>query len=86
MQERINFFVGLDTHKDSISIAACEAGREPARFVGTIGADVQGLFKTLAKAGDPARVSVVYEAGRWASGCTGSCAGEAIAARSLLRR
>lgn len=63
MDERINFFVGLDAHKESISIAACEAGREPARFVGTIGPNVQGLFKLLAKAGDPKRVSVVYEAG-----------------------
>ena len=63
MDERIKFFVGLDAHKDTISIAACEAGREPARFVGTIGTNVQGLFKTLAKAGDPACVSVVYEAG-----------------------
>jgi transposase len=63
MDERIKFFVGLDAHRDTISIAACEAGREPARFVGTIGTNVQGLFKTLAKAGDPACVSVVYEAG-----------------------
>lgn len=63
MDERIKFFVGLDAHKDSISMAACEAGREPARFVGTIGPDVRGLFKLLAKAGDPAQVSVVYEAG-----------------------
>ena len=63
MEERINFFVGLDAHKDSISIAACEAGREAARFVGTIGPDVRGLFKILDKAGEPAQVSVVYEAG-----------------------
>lgn len=63
MDERIKFFVGLDTHKDSTSIGACEASREPARFVGTVGADVRGLFKVLAKAGDPAQVSVVYEAG-----------------------
>jgi transposase len=63
MDERIKFFVGLDAHKDSTSIGACEAGREPARFVGTVGADVRGLFKVLAKAGDPTQVSVVYEAG-----------------------
>jgi hypothetical protein len=63
MEERIKFFVGLNAHKNSISIAAYEAGREPARFVGTIGPDVQGLFKVLAKAGTPAQVSVVYEAG-----------------------
>src|SRR5262249_54267197 len=63
MDERIKFFVGLDAHKDSTSIGACAAGREPARFVGTVGPDVRGLFKVLAKAGDPAQVSVVYEAG-----------------------
>ena len=63
MDERIKFFVGLDAHKDSTSVAACEAGRGPARFVGTIGPDVRVLLKVLAKAGDPAQVSVAYEAG-----------------------
>jgi transposase len=63
MDERIKFFVGLDAHKDSISVAACEAGRGGARFVGTIGPDVHGLLKLLTKAGEPEQVSVVYEAG-----------------------
>lgn len=63
MDERIKFFVGLDAHKDSTSIAACEPGREPSRFVGTIGPDVHALLKLLGKAGDPAQVHVVYEAG-----------------------
>ena len=40
MDERIKFFVGLDVHKDSISVAACDASREPARFVGTVDSDV----------------------------------------------
>jgi transposase len=31
--------------------------------VGTVGPDVHGLLKVLAKAGTPAQVSVVYEAG-----------------------
>ena len=53
MDERIKFFVGVDAHKDSMSIAACEAGREPARFVGTVGPDLHALLKLLAKAGDP---------------------------------
>ena len=35
MDERIKFFVGLDTHKDSIAVAACEAGRESARWART---------------------------------------------------
>lgn len=63
MDERIKFFVGLDAHKDTIAVAACEAGREPARFAGTLGPDVRALLKVLGKAGDPAAVSVVYEAG-----------------------
>jgi transposase len=63
MDESINFFVGLDAHKDSISVAVCEAGREPSRFVGTLGPDVQGVLKTLRKYGPARQVSVVYEAG-----------------------
>ena len=63
MDERINFFVGLDAHKDSIALAACEANREPARFIGTLGPDVHGVLKVLAKAGAPSQVNVVYEAG-----------------------
>lgn len=63
MDERIKFFVGLDVHKDTISIAACDASREPARFVGTVSSDVRQVFKALAKAGEPGEVHVVYEAG-----------------------
>lgn len=63
MDERIKFFVGLDAHKDSFSVAACDASREPARFVGTMGPDVNRLLKVLGKAGAPQEVSVVYEAG-----------------------
>ena len=63
MDESINFFVGLDAHKDSISVAVCEAGRGPSRFVGTLGPDVQGVIKTLRKYGPARHVSVVYEAG-----------------------
>jgi transposase len=64
MDERINFFVGLDVHKDSTSIAVCDgSSREAARFAGTVGADVRQLLKFLAKGGEPAQVNVVYEAG-----------------------
>jgi transposase len=63
MEERIKFFVGLDVHKDSTSVAACDASREPARFVGTVGSDPRQLLKVLAKAGEPREVSIVYEAG-----------------------
>lgn len=63
MDERTKFFVGLDVHKDTISIAACDASREPARFVGTVNSDVRQVFKALAKAGEPSEVYVAYEAG-----------------------
>ena len=51
MDEIIKFFVGLDAHEDSIAVAVCESGREPSRFVGTLGPDVQGVLKTLHKYG-----------------------------------
>jgi len=63
MDERIKFFVGLDVHKDSISIAACDRSREPARFVGTVSSDVRQVIKALSKAGEPSEICVVYEAG-----------------------
>ena len=63
MDERIKFFVGLDVHKDSTSIAACDRSREAARFVGTVGSDVRQVIKALATAGEPGEVCVVYEAG-----------------------
>lgn len=62
MDEGINFFVGLDVHKDSIAFAVCEAGREPSWFVGILRPDVQGVLKTLRKYGSARQVSVVYEA------------------------
>jgi transposase len=49
MDKCIKFFIGLDAHKDSTSVAAaCEAIREPARFVGTIG---PGLYRELCQRG-----------------------------------
>ena len=63
MDENIKFFVGLDVHKDTIAVAVAEAGREPARLIGSIAHDVVKLRKLLARYGEPARVLVVYEAG-----------------------
>lgn len=63
MDKVIKFFVGLDVHKGSISIAMCEPGREAARYAGTIRHDVPTLLKVLRKYGEAAQVSVVYEAG-----------------------
>lgn len=63
MDESIKFFVGLDTHKDSIAVAVCEAGREPSHFLGVMRPDVPGVIKMLRKYGPAQQVSVVYEAG-----------------------
>ncbi len=43
-------FVGLDVHKDSISIAVAENGR-PARLLETIAADGFQLLKVLDRLG-----------------------------------
>lgn len=63
MDERIKFFVGLDVHKDTIAMAVAEAGRAPARLIGSIAHDVAKLVKLLARYGEPGQVHVVYEAG-----------------------
>ena len=63
MDEGIKFFVGLDVHKDTIAVAIAEAGRAPARLLGTIAHDVGKLLKLLARYGEPGAVQVVYEAG-----------------------
>lgn len=63
MEQGIKVFVGLDVHKDSVTVAVAETGRSPARLVGTIPHDVGKLGKLLARFGDAAQVHVVYEAG-----------------------
>jgi transposase len=63
MDEGIKFFVGLDVHKDSITVAVAEAGRAPARLIGGIAHDVVKLGKLLSRYGEPSAVQVVYEAG-----------------------
>lgn len=63
MDEGIKFFIGLDLHTDSIAVAVAEAGRKPARLVGSIAHDVAKLLKVPLRYGAPAQVQVVYEAG-----------------------
>lgn len=72
MDESIKFFMGLDAHKDSIAVAVCEAGREPSRFVGTLGPDVQGVLKTLRKYGPRGWQAWSMKPGRPATDCIGS--------------
>ena len=56
-------FVGLDVHKDSISVAVAESGREPARLLETIPANGLLLLKVLDRLGPKSRLRVCYEAG-----------------------
>ena len=65
MQQRTTLFVGLDVHKDSISVSYAAGGRpEPAQFVGPIGtrqSDLDKLIRRLrSKASD---LVFAYEAG-----------------------
>ena len=63
MQERTQVHVGLDVHKDSITVAAAEPGRAPARLVGKVVHDVHRLLNVLAKIGPADLLHIVYEAG-----------------------
>jgi transposase len=55
--------LGLDVHRNSITIAIAEPGREPAGVVGTIAHDMSRPLKVLAKLGRPEQLHLVYEAG-----------------------
>lgn len=63
MQEISKFHVGLDVHKDSISVAVAEPGRSAGRLVGKVVHDVSKLLKLLSKIGKPEQLHLVYEAG-----------------------
>jgi transposase len=63
MEERSKIHVGLDVHKDSITVAAADHGREKARLIGKVAHDLPRLLKVLAKLGTPAELHLVYEAG-----------------------
>jgi transposase len=63
MEERSKVHVGLDVHKDSISVGAAEPGREPGRVVGKTVHDVNKLLKMVDKLGQPGQLHIVYEAG-----------------------
>ncbi|MDN8618116.1 hypothetical protein [Variovorax ginsengisoli] len=63
MEERIKFRVGLDIHKDNISVAAAERGRAPGRLIAKVTHDVVKLLRVLVRIGTPEQLHIVYEAG-----------------------
>jgi transposase len=63
MEKLSNIHVGLDTHKDSITIARADPGRDPGRVVSKIANDVVKLAKCLAGIAAPQQLHIVYEAG-----------------------
>ena len=57
-------YVGLDVHKDTISVAIAESGRGNPVFYGQISSKPEALRRLVkALGGDPSRVSFCYEAG-----------------------
>ncbi len=56
-------FVGLDVHKDSITIAVAEEGREPAYVYGGILNDWEILKRALTRLGAKSSLRCCYEAG-----------------------
>jgi transposase len=63
MEQSNRIHVGLDVHKDSITVALAEPGRLAARVVTKMSHDVSKLLKVLTKLGPPQTLHVVYEAG-----------------------
>lgn len=63
MEQLSKIHLGLDTHKDSITIARADPGREAGRIVAKVPHDVAKLTKQLAKIGKPQQLHIVYEAG-----------------------
>jgi transposase len=53
----------MDVHKDSITLAVAEEGRDAAKEYGTLPSDVQQVVKTLARLGAKSALRCCYEAG-----------------------
>jgi len=63
--KKLNRYVGLDVHKDTIAVAVAESGRDgEVRLYGTISSDLHAVEKVLHKlGGEGVTLRVVYEAG-----------------------
>src|SRR5690625_1995480 len=56
-------YVGLDVHKEKISVAIAEEGREKPRYWGVIPHKYENVRKLVKKLGDPTLLRICYEAG-----------------------
>jgi hypothetical protein len=56
-------FLGLDVHRDTISVAVLGPGREEAPTVDRIANDEPSIRRLVARFGDPRRLRACYEAG-----------------------
>ena len=56
-------FVGLDTHRDSISIAVAQMDGKPAQSLGSVPSDIPGLIRRLLRLGPAESLRCCYEAG-----------------------
>lgn len=63
MDEISKIHVGLDVHKDSISVGAAEPGRSGGRLIAKTAHDLSKLTKVLMRVGRPEQLHLVYEAG-----------------------
>tara|TARA_R110002072_G_scaffold241027_8_gene399688 strand:- start:41539 stop:42645 length:1107 start_codon:yes stop_codon:yes gene_type:complete len=61
--KKLTQYVGLDVHKDSISIAVAVEGRDPAQQLSRIPNDPTRLLKQLDRLGPRGQLQVCYEAG-----------------------
>ncbi len=86
MEERTKIHVGLDVHKDSITVAVADPGREKARLFGKVVHDVPRLLKVLAKIGAVEELHIVYEAGPTGSDCNVHWRARGMRARSSRPR
>ena len=91
MEEVSKIHVGLDVHKDSISVGVANPGRAAGRVVGKIAHDLGKLTKALSRIGPPEQLHLVYEAGPTGYGLQRSLAArgylcEVIAPAQMPRR
>lgn len=56
-------YVAMDVHKESITIAVAEQGRDSAKEFGAVPNDLQHVLKALARLGAKSRLRCCYEAG-----------------------